>query len=116
MTSAEGVRPEGVRLGTHQETRRALHHIRQRWSVHSPTRPFYVSEDIVPGVAVADFCLAFLRQQRARRGTRTTASTRHEADGGRGNESISPAASSDVSREGGPHTASHTASRAVPRS
>lgn len=59
---------------SHINVRRTLTSIRQKWDQHHPTTPFYLTEELEPGINVMDFCVAFLMIQRLRRKTQVSSS------------------------------------------
>lgn len=50
-----------------QNVRRALYKLRHRWESHSPVTPFYLCEEVEPGVTFSSLCVSILMNQRARR-------------------------------------------------
>lgn len=47
--------------------RRNLATLRQRWKAHGPASPLCLSDELEPGVTIAEFCVQFLLAQRSRR-------------------------------------------------
>lgn len=67
--------------------RRLLSTLRRRWERHTPELPLNLSEQLQPGVTIVDFCIHFLKNQRARRvGVTPHVSVRSVMGGARGEE------------------------------
>lgn len=52
---------------TDLNVRRCLHSLRQRWDMHTPSNPFCMAEEVVPGVTYGELCVTLVLSNRSRR-------------------------------------------------